>query len=80
MAADADPGSPEAQNLGRSLTELNMRRSQGDPEILKGMEQAWLNFNSLPSEMKPQMYTLSMEERDFIKEVYIIMYKQSAEY
>ncbi|WP_268894353.1 hypothetical protein [Paenibacillus silvestris] len=44
------------------------------------MEQAWLNFNSLPSEMKPQMYTLSMEERDFIKEVYIIMYKQSAEY
>jgi DNA-binding transcriptional MerR regulator len=80
VAADADPGSPEAQNLGQSLTELNMRRSQGDPEILKGMEQAWLNFNSLPSEMKPQMYTLSMEERDFIKQVYIIMYKQSAEY
>ncbi|MEC0268903.1 MerR family transcriptional regulator [Paenibacillus anseongense] len=79
VAAGADPGSLEAQNLARSLTELNARRSQGDPEILKGMEQAWLNFNSLPSEKKPQIYTLSMEERDFIKQVFIIMYKQSAE-
>ncbi|OCT17247.1 hypothetical protein A8709_27330 [Paenibacillus pectinilyticus] len=80
VEAKADPGSQEAQNLARSLTELNARRSQGDPEILKGMKQAWLSFNEMPSDMKPQMYTLSMEEREFIKQVYIMMYKQSSEY
>ncbi|MBP1963060.1 MerR family transcriptional regulator [Paenibacillus aceris] len=80
VAANADPGSPEAQNLARSLTELNARRSQGDPEIIKGMEKAWLSFNAMPGNMKPQIYTLSMKEREFIKQACIIMYKPSAEY
>lgn len=75
MEAKVDPGSREAQGLARFLTDLNARRSQGDPEIFEGMKQAWNNFNALPDDKKPQIYTLSKEEREFIKQACIIMYK-----
>lgn len=79
VAADVDPGSPEAQSLARFLTDLNARRSQEDPEIHKGMKEAWVSFNTLPDDKKPQIYTLSMEEREFIKQACILMYKQSSD-
>ncbi|MGZ9586589.1 MerR family transcriptional regulator [Paenibacillus marinisediminis] len=80
VAAKADPSSREAQELARFLTDLNTRRSQGDPEILEGMRQAWDSFNALSDDKKPQMYTLSKEEQEFIKHACIIMYKQSTQY
>lgn len=77
VAAKADPGSQEAQELAWFLTNLIARRSQGDPEIVEGMRQAWDSFNALPDDKKPQMYTLSKEEKEFIKQACIIMYKKS---
>ncbi|MBM7566400.1 hypothetical protein [Paenibacillus sacheonensis] len=78
MAADANPASPEAQSLAGFLTDLNARRSQGDPDIVKGMKRAWASFNALPDDKKPEMYTMSMEEREFIKEACILRHKRSA--
>jgi hypothetical protein len=76
VAANADPGSPEAQNLAQYLTNLNKRRSQGDEEIIAGMKNAWDNFNALPDDMKPQIYVLTTEEREFIKQACTILHKQ----
>lgn len=62
MAANADPSSPEAQNLAQYLTDLNNHQSQGDEEIIEGMKKAWDNFNALPDDKKPQIYVLTTEE------------------
>jgi endo-1,4-beta-D-glucanase Y len=75
VAANADPGSPEAQNLAQYLTDLNKRRSQGDEEIIAGMKKAWDNFNALPDDMKPQIYVLTTEER-VIQQSCTILHKQ----
>lgn len=74
---NADPASQEAQNLAQYLTDLNRRRSQGgDQEILSGMRKTWDNFNALPEDKKPQIYTLTTEHREFIKQACSILYAQ----
>lgn len=74
---NVDPASREAQNLAQYLTDLNTRRSQGgDQEILSGMKNTWENFNSLPEDKKPQIYTLTTEQREFIKQACSILYAQ----
>ncbi|WP_246009355.1 MerR family transcriptional regulator [Brevibacillus fluminis] len=75
VAEGANPADPEAQKLATFLTELNERRSQGDPEILAGMKKSWEGFNRLPDEQKPAIYKLSDEERAFIKQMCSIMFR-----
>jgi len=72
VADNTDPGSQEAQELAHSLTELNHRRAQGNPEIIEGMKKAWKNFNALPDEAKPKMYTMTKEEQEFITQACVV--------
>jgi hypothetical protein len=71
----ASPDSPEAQELAAFLMEMIHRRSQGDPDIKEGMKKIWENFNSLPEQEKPKLYTIPDNEREFIKEACIIYHK-----
>lgn len=73
VAANADPGGEEAQNLAQYLADLNQRRSQGDPDIQAGMKKSWEKFNELPDEKKPQIYVLTQAEREFIKRASTLM-------
>jgi DNA-binding transcriptional MerR regulator len=80
VAHHADPASQEAQSLAQYLTDLNRRRFQGwDQEILAGMRKAWENFNSLPEDKKPQIYTLTTEEREFIKQACSILHTRRSQ-
>jgi MerR family transcriptional regulator, thiopeptide resistance regulator len=80
VANNADPSSQEAQSLAQYLTDLNRRRSQGwDQEILAGMRKTWDTFNSLPEDKKPQMYTLTQDEREFIKQACSILHARRCE-
>jgi DNA-binding transcriptional MerR regulator len=71
----ASPDSPEAQELAKFLMEMNNRLSQGDPDIKEGMKKIWENFNSLPDQKKPKIYTIPDDEREFIKKACIIYHK-----
>lgn len=80
VAENTDPASDEAQSLARYLTDLNRQRSQGwDQEILAGMKKSWETFNSLPEDKKPQMYALTSDEREFIKQACSILYTQRSD-
>lgn len=80
VAKNTDPASEEAQSLAQYLTDLNKQRSQGwDEEILAGMKKTWETFNSLPEDRKPQMYTLTSDERGFIKQACSILHAQRRE-
>lgn len=80
VAENTAPASEEAQSLAQYLTDLNKRRSQGgDQEILAGMKKTWETFNSLPEDKKPQMYTLTSDEKEFIKQACSILYAQRSE-
>lgn len=75
VAHKADPASEEAQSLAQYLMELNRRRSSGwNPEIVAGMKKTWEAFNALPDDKKPQIYSLTMEEREFIKQACTILH------
>lgn len=74
-AEHADPGSPEAQRLAGLLLDLNARRSQGDPEVVAGMQRSWENFNALPAEQKPALYTLTEAERNFIRQACAVLHQ-----
>ncbi|MBP1962986.1 MerR family transcriptional regulator [Paenibacillus aceris] len=76
VVKNTDPASQEALSLAKYLMDLNRQLSQGwDEEILGGMKKSWENFNALPKDKKPQMYTLTTEEREFIKQACSILYK-----
>lgn len=79
VALNADPASQEAQSIAQYLTELNRRRSQGDQEILAGMKKSWENFNALPEDKKPPIYTLTAEERAFIKQACSILHARRSQ-
>lgn len=70
------PSSREAQELAKYLQEMNLRRSQNDPEIVAGMKKSWEKFNSLPENKKPKTYAIPQQEREFIKEACILFYKK----
>jgi hypothetical protein len=77
VAENTDPSSTEAQSLARYLTELNRGRSQGwSREILAGMKRSWETFNALPEDKKPKIYTLTPEEREFMKQACFILQTQ----
>lgn len=76
-AHSTDPASQEAQRLAQYLMDLNRRRFQGwdrDQEILTGLKKTWEHFNALPGDKKPQIYTLTTEEREFIKQACSILH------
>jgi MerR family transcriptional regulator, thiopeptide resistance regulator len=71
----ADPASTESQALGQLLYDINNSRIQGDPDIREGMKKSWENYNSIPDDRKPSIYKIPDEEREFIKKVMTIFYK-----
>lgn len=71
----ADPSGKDAQELGQLLYDINNNYIQGDPDIREGMKKSWENFNSIPDERKPSVYVIPEEEREFIKKVMTIFYK-----
>lgn len=75
---NADPASPGAQSVGQLLHDINNSYIQGDPDIREGMRKSWENFNSIPDNRKPLVYKILDEEREFIKNVMIIFYKNKA--
>ncbi len=52
-AANADPASPEAQDLAKRYSDLIGQFTGGDPEISKGLNNWWRGFDSLPDDQKP---------------------------
>lgn len=80
VVENTDPASEKAQSLAQYLTDLNKRRSQGwNQEILAGMKKSWEAFNSLPQDKKPQIYTLTPDEREFIKQACSLLHAQASE-
>jgi DNA-binding transcriptional MerR regulator len=71
----ADPASSESQAVGKLLYDINNNRIQGDSDIREGMRKSWQNYNSIPDDRKPSIYKIPDEERDFIKNVMKIFYK-----
>ncbi|MFL0198478.1 hypothetical protein ACJDU8_23385 [Clostridium sp. WILCCON 0269] len=41
------------------------------------MRKSWENYNSMPDDRKPPVYTISDEEREFIKKVMTILCKNT---
>ncbi|WP_238886131.1 MerR family transcriptional regulator [Clostridium sp. YIM B02551] len=70
-----DPASQEAQAVGQLLYDINNSYIQDDPDIREGMKKSWENFNSIPDDRKPEVYKISEEEREYIKSVMTIFYK-----
>ena len=52
-AQNADPASPEAQDLAARYSNLIQGFTGGDPEISKGLNKWWENFSALPEDQKP---------------------------
>jgi DNA-binding transcriptional MerR regulator len=52
-AANADPASPEAQDVARRHSELIGAFTGGDPEIARGLNNWWQNYDALPADRKP---------------------------
>ncbi|MEP6776466.1 MAG: MerR family transcriptional regulator [Chloroflexota bacterium] len=52
-AQNADPASPEAQELAARYSNLIQGFTGGDPEISKGLNKWWENFSALPEDQKP---------------------------
>jgi MerR family transcriptional regulator, thiopeptide resistance regulator len=71
----ADPSSLEAQVVGQLLYDINNSRIQGDSDIREGMRKSWENYNAIPDDRKPSIYKIPDEEREFIKKVMTIFYK-----
>ncbi len=57
---------------------MSVKDSPGDPEILDGMKKAWNNFHALPDGQKPQVYSFSETERDFIRRACTIYHQRRA--
>lgn len=53
FAENADPAGPEAQALAERYSNLIHGFTAGDPEIAKGLNKWWENFNSLPEDQRP---------------------------
>jgi Predicted transcriptional regulators len=70
-----DPASQEAQVVGQLLYEINNNYIQDDPDIREGMKKSWENFNSLPDDRKPEVYKIPEEEREYIKRIMTVFYK-----
>ena len=51
--ANADPAGEEAQDVATRYSNLISAFTGGDPEITKGLNQWWQNFDSLPDTQKP---------------------------
>jgi DNA-binding transcriptional MerR regulator len=52
-AQNADPASPEAQDLAARYSNLIHSFTVGDPVISKGLSKWWENFSALPEDQKP---------------------------
>ena len=71
----ADPASPKAQEVGQLLYDINNGYIQGNSDIQEGMRKSWENFNSISDDRKPSVYKIPDEEREFIKNVMTVFYK-----
>lgn len=72
---EIDPSTPEAQEVGRLLHDMNNRHSQEDRNIIQGMKKSWDKYNSNPDIRRPLIYEMSDEEKDIIKRVMTVFYK-----
>ncbi|MDP4144077.1 MAG: TipAS antibiotic-recognition domain-containing protein [Bacillota bacterium] len=75
VESGADPASSESQAVGRLLYDINNSYIQGDADIREGMKKSWENFNAIPDKRKPSFYMIPDEEREFIKKIMTIFYK-----
>jgi hypothetical protein len=72
-AANADPASPEAQDLAMRHSKLIEGFTGGDPEIAGGLNKWWQNFDALPDDQKPFQSPYTKEQQawmDKVLEVY----------
>jgi MerR family transcriptional regulator, thiopeptide resistance regulator len=72
------PESPEAQAIGLLLYNINNSYIQGDSDIREGMKKSWENYNTIPDDRKPSIYKIPEEEREYIKSVMTIFYRNKA--
>ena len=67
VAAGADPGSPEVQELAMEAIRLVEEFTGGDPEVTEGLNRWWEQFAALPAEKQPLPPRLTPEESDFLE-------------
>ncbi|HEX8598827.1 MAG TPA: MerR family transcriptional regulator [Chloroflexia bacterium] len=68
-AAGTDPASPEAQDLARRFNELIGGFTGGDPEISRGLNSWWKNYDALPSEQRPFQSPYTAEGQAWLDKV-----------
>lgn len=68
-AAGTDPASPEAQDLARRFNELIGGFTGGDPEIARGLNSWWKNYDALPNEQRPFQSPYTAEGQAWLDKV-----------
>ncbi|HEY0070456.1 MAG TPA: MerR family transcriptional regulator [Chloroflexia bacterium] len=68
-AAGTDPASPEAQDLAKRFNELIDGFTGGDPEIGRGLNSWWKNYDALPNERKPFQSPYTAEGQAWLDKV-----------
>jgi hypothetical protein len=76
-SANADPASPEAQNVAKLYSELIAGFTGGDPEIAKGLNRFWEQHESLPEGRKPLASPYSREQQEWLERA-LEVYKQKS--
>jgi MerR family transcriptional regulator, thiopeptide resistance regulator len=71
----SEPASSEAQVVAQLLYDINNGYIQGDLDIREGLKKSWENYNSIPDDRKPSIYKISDNEREFIKKIMAVFYK-----
>ena len=67
-SANADPSSPETQDLAKRYNSLIEAFTGGDPEIAGGHNKWWQNYTSLPDNQKPFQSPYSKEQQEWLEQ------------
>lgn len=76
-AANADPASPEAQQVAKLYSDLIAGFTEGDPEIAKGLNKYWQNHEALPEDRKPMPSPYSKEQPEWLEKAVEAYRKQA---
>jgi DNA-binding transcriptional MerR regulator len=77
-AENADPAGPDAQDLAARYSNLIHSFTVGDPQISKGLNQWWENFNDLPEDQKPFQSPYNKDQMAWLDKA-LMVYRNSNE-